>query len=484
MKYHYNQFFYRAFTHSYLKTFSIDGLNPGNFTFIGGGKSPSYFKKLYKGTDINAALNSANGDGTFAPSRLIASFFGIPNRIRRRSKERISESAPYNEFNGDPLTLKSVFYNFIDWPEKDEWQNNFDSKALNILFLVTKAVLYGAWNLASILPALAKNIFKIGTEFIPSVLAETCRYGVETFYNMLRKPETSLAKKVLLLPAIGLAALAYIPLKSVHIVGRAITSPITSIYAAYAFGGKVVDFFAGNKDKNRLVTQKRVLGVIFAALSVALTVAAYTIIFPLAIKAIATHVVPQLPAAIIAIAEPIVTKLKPAFEAIGVGIHAIKASFFAAMGAVSAHTGISIVIGAVLATIGTGLNLLKNLVKGKLQASTAMKSNPSSSDLLSRYQDKEKDEVKVITPNPGLTNPGLRSLHAAGPIILPIHDIVDTTAAATNKPKYTGTHKFAGVTKVGTFSAYSTANSMNTSDLTPSIPRATSSGDDPQFKMD
>lgn len=470
MRYHYNQFFYRAFTHSYMKTYGIDGINPGNLLPNGLPKEkPIIFNALYSPTnavELTQAIKFANMNGVFAPSRLIASFFGIPNRLRLKD-DKVKDAKIKDETDGtifDPirsLTLKSAALNLIDWPQGSEWQYSLNiPRWLNISLLILKSIVYGAWNFAQILPALAKNIIKLGTEFIPSVLAETCFYGIKTCLEMLNKPETSFAKKVLLVPAMGIAALAFIPFKAAHIVGRAITSPINSMYAAYAFGGKVVDFFANKlipgikngEQEGKVRLAKKIIGGAFAVFSAALTVVAYTILFPLAIKAIATHIVPQLPSAIITIAEPIVTKLKPIFETIGTGIHAISTTFFASMGAISAHTGISLVAGSVLATIGAGLNLGKNLIKRKLQGKPP-----------AIVAEKTDAPIADSAPSSASTyNPALGRFYAAGPSSVGI----SSSPPKEGLPRSKSTLDFSGTG----FKSYYVPKADD------SVPRADSSG--------
>lgn len=223
------------------------------------------------------------------------------------------------------------------------WRATKNSSWLEIGVNVVFAPLTFVWNLVKIIPRFALNIAKLVTEFLPSL-------AINALENIAEANKESNRAKFYL------AKTASFALQSVRFITRAVTSPIANIKAAYQRGQELVGPGTGGK----------VLGAVLGFVSGLITAATYLILFPIAIKAIAAHVVPhiasQLPAAVV----PHLDKLGAAVHTVG----SVVTSAFSSAGAT--FTGLA----AFAAVAGVATNLImgaKNWIMKKWSAVTSKK---------------------------------------------------------------------------------------------------------------
>lgn len=363
---YFNKLYYRLFIHTYLKTFPFDGFDPVRFTI--NGKQDHKFNYLYYHYDYGvcdqyfAFTKDIKADviksGILHPGRLISSFFGIPNRKRHRQNERV----PNNP-------VIDMLLNFIDWPDRAAPSEHKDNMPLKI----AKAVGLFIWNSIAIPFATIKNIFKFVTQYIPAILTELSYAGLEACRDVMRDTSSHVAIRTLANIGFGLAGFAYFLFRGIHAIGRAITSPITSMHAAYRFG---VNLFKKRDSNWRVIDEKingkiiestlgKVLGVVLAGLSIAVTVIAYTVLFPLGIKAISTAF-PEFAAKIVCDYQPIINLVKPVLETVGTYLHTAM-PFLSALSSSPAITAASIFFASAMTTIGFGFNKLKRMANKVLR---------------------------------------------------------------------------------------------------------------------
>lgn len=132
------------------------------------------------------------------------------------------------------------------------------------------------WNLLQIVTKTVWNIATLFTEFLPALGALLCEKGLKKLFDGINDKNNSLGKKVGLGFLMGLLAIPFYVCKVWRILGRTITSPLTSMEIALMKGRKLPG-----------VTGE-IVGRVLQAMSLAITITAYTILFPLAAKAILT----------------------------------------------------------------------------------------------------------------------------------------------------------------------------------------------------
>lgn len=347
-------FNFNVFILPFLKTFPFSGYNPATDEVYGKKGLKRAFKLSQKSiiTDENEriALNQFNARVT-QPFRMALSFLGIPNRIRTSDLELISScdpdtDSPVHSFKNN--IYKNTLKNYIDWPDKTP------SNAKELAFHIAKAVALFTWNTITFLPKLAVNILKLATEYVPYVLSELCNEAAKKCEAIFNETKST-PVKLLAGAGIALASIGYGIFGGIRLVGRAITSPIFSMRSAYEYGASHF------KNKNGTPSiLGRVIGVALAAVSMAVTIAAYIVLFPLAIKAVAV-VAPQIAVAIV----PVVSKIAPFMNSVGTAIHAGVAAVFNALSVTAAHTGFAFFASAAITTVGQSIYSLIHVIKSK-----------------------------------------------------------------------------------------------------------------------
>jgi hypothetical protein len=302
----------------FLKVYYPDGKDPLDLTFLR--------------PDI---------DYTLDPKTVASLLVGIPNRHLHRN---------------EPQSLKNLFYNFIGWQENA----NPTRKKINMALMPVMVIL----NLLALPIKALQNITKLFTEFLPYLLAVISqRYSVrlEGIWEKILEPGLT-NKGVAVLALLGMTILYPIFVVSAVLwaIGRATTSPITSVKAAW-HGSEGGGFFS------------KLWGGIKVTLSIMTTLAVYAFLFPLAMKFIAAEIIPfaatHLPVAIANAVNILTEAVAPILAAIGhvavgpvsVGLSIIgleAAVTTAIMSAAPALTGFGVVFAAFITTIGTGLSKL------------------------------------------------------------------------------------------------------------------------------
>lgn len=295
---------------AFLMTYEVDGFD---FTSA---------KFTYANDPQPKELNSAG----FSKWLLVATFFGLPTRPRgRKEGDKVLPS----------LSFKELLQNFIGgWIPLYHYENQKDSKTgeqiriwdinekaiWQLLSLPIKFLVILPLNILRVFTKTTINIIKLFTEFLPMFLFPLVRVlatavltiaaGIVVIIPILIaylswKPTEQTKSRILTfalrlliglpitLPcvlfclAVGITAfvsgvVANYSIRLLQIVARAIFSPEKSARMAFTYGrelrGKVFGFNIGNA-----------MGVILAAISLAITVVAWTIIFPILIGAIAGY---------------------------------------------------------------------------------------------------------------------------------------------------------------------------------------------------
>lgn len=270
---------------------------------------------LQDGVEIGDIIEKKEKSESDWRSRLFG-FFGLPNRRNGGWKQSFSNLAK----------------NFIGYQD-----NVVGAKKIINLITMPFTVLI---NIAIIPFRLAINIAKIFTEFLPGLLDKLVASAYEYLDSLLKKtkklprreyPEIEAVKpeklpygqRVVIGIGLGLLTITRAVTSQIHFVGRSITSPINAIKANWYSITKWMQEKTNSKMLARLVA-----GLVVAC-GMALTITAYSILFPLAIKTLLPSVLKfissHLPVAIdktiatmAKVMDPVLTKighaLKPVFD--------------------------------------------------------------------------------------------------------------------------------------------------------------------------
>lgn len=290
----------------YFNTFPPDGVDPINNTYDG---KPLTIGSL---TEDTRRLSLARS------SRLaITSFFGITNRIfnafenpikpanpeqgvRSRSPmsprkiESPRSKSPYITKQAvninTKLGLQEIIKNFFGWhKESDPLVSNQEKYILDVpswrkafSYSLIFPVLMGIFNTGRIVLKTVWNIVRFFTEFLPGVLEISSLFAFAKIKDIYDSTKADSLLNGGLIFGLGfllfLVGLFHLSCKIWRVAGRMITSPTDSMRAGWELGQELLP---GTKGK--------VLGGVLAFLSFAGTVAIYTFVFPLGIKAIAAH---------------------------------------------------------------------------------------------------------------------------------------------------------------------------------------------------
>lgn len=226
----------------------------------------------------------------------------------------------YLEYMDHPLTMAMSFLGIPNRPLSADKKQS----ATNIL----KNIGYAPWGLLFFIPKLAINIVKLVTEFLPFLAAHALR-------DISHDPKRSEIVR-------GLAIAGSLFFDAIGIIGRCLTSPVKSMRVGLKLGERLYGAYS---------TKAKVVGGLLAALSLAVTVAAYVFLFPFVAHLIApyvatlanTYLPPVVMNAFLAVS-PHLTMLGTAIETmLGVTLTPVA-------------TGIAVIIGLAAATIGTVAN--------------------------------------------------------------------------------------------------------------------------------
>jgi len=177
----------------------------------------------------------------------ILTWFGFDMRMR------------YGQKIDSSSIFKTWFLNLVGWPQKNA---SIPATVIKIILAVTGISL--AASLISVVFSTLIHTAMLFTELLPLTLAELCREKAAEVENKHVK---------------GLLGAIALFFDFIHFIGRSITSPVTGMFDAYTFGRKNIPGVAG-----------KIIGVMLAAVSLTLSIAAFTVaaIFfpPLLAKAI------------------------------------------------------------------------------------------------------------------------------------------------------------------------------------------------------
>jgi hypothetical protein len=235
--------------HYFLEIYPPDGIDLISKTFHGKQCSKNEYGDILRGLQLNF------------PFHAWTSFFGFPNQKRKQE-----------------LDNSQILKIFFDWPDEEPQGWAFVGHCF-------KAIFHGLKNTGRVILTTAWNIGKLFTEFLPTVLE------ISTFKAIAELKETCTAlassrwEKVAAGAGIVLLTPFYYTFKVWRLLGRAITSPAASMKAAWQAGVELGDWEVNGYK----IPIGKIIGSLLAALSLAITIAAYVIIFPLGVKAAITH---------------------------------------------------------------------------------------------------------------------------------------------------------------------------------------------------
>lgn len=238
---------------------------------------------------------------------------------------------PFFSFAGRHEKKQAFLADFLGW--------DTDKFLLGINIL--RALFFLPLNLILIIPRLVLNLLKLVTEFIPSLLRNLTNHWINHLINLVKPSSRThwFLKIFIAVPLIVLFPLHFI-FKLVHLIGRAATSPHKSLYAAWTAG----EDLAGDGVLGKIIS------AFFCLISLAITVMAYLIVFPIAIKLAVTY----LPSAIVSGIQSVLHFFSP-LSKLGAPLSVITNPIFQAMGTFFVKAGSSVVLGiAVVVGVAAG----------------------------------------------------------------------------------------------------------------------------------
>lgn len=236
--------------------------------------------------------------------------------------------------NGGIDGFREAIENTARWKQQDLF-------AINLV----RAIVVFPFNLLFIVPRFLVNVLKLATEYFP-------RYAAHFTQRLLIGAIQALGKKnanfVFAIAALIVLVPLHIAFKLAYIVGRAITSPADSLYAAWQTGKELAGEGVGGT----------IVSLLFAAVSLAFTLAAYTFLFPLAVQLIVTYA----PSVIATFVQSVVTFLAQTpfanvASTLGPAINPVLQAAGVAISEVLGMATLGVIAGYV-ATLGTGIAVL------------------------------------------------------------------------------------------------------------------------------
>ncbi|STX29576.1 Uncharacterised protein [Legionella beliardensis] len=259
-----------------------------------------------------------------SPITHVTTFLGLPNQCP----------------TGVSQSWSNIAKNFIGWQ---------DNKTTGrMAYNIAKMPLVVPWNLTMAVLKTALNIVKLGTEFLPRAIADSCSKGRRYASDKLKGKNLSTGAKVGYGALYGLAILGQIVSECVYFAGQALTSPIKGVRSAWKLGEKIAGKGIGGK----------LLGGVLATLSIAVTVTAYAFLWPLAVKTLGPVILSKMPTVISHAINVVVNAISPLMSTVGNYLMPIFGKAFSAMGmtVAPAAVGAAAVAGAALTTVGTTIS--------------------------------------------------------------------------------------------------------------------------------
>lgn len=217
------------------------------------------------------------------------SLMGGNKNAPRNQTQRLMQFLGLSFFSNQyDYSILDVLKYLADWqPNESAWSN------------LPRAVIFLTFNLIRVVLLTVRNAIKLITEFLPRALLYLTSEGIIELAKRIKVAAIQLSRSKSALSQLGLLGLtllqsvSFVVLFGVavvtglwYFVGCAITSPADAARSAYKTGDHLA---------NQSLLGK-ILGVIFATVSLLTTACAYAILFPLAIKLLITQAPTVLPA--------------------------------------------------------------------------------------------------------------------------------------------------------------------------------------------
>ncbi len=258
----------------FIITFGVDGFDHTTSTTV--------FAENISGP---RKLQHAFQRQSFSTGLLIASFFGLPTRTQQTAA---GDQEPQLTFSL-PQLLKNMFGvwdSSSDWSEKKIWEF--------VLFIPFKFPILFAFKLLGIILKTAVNIVKLFTEFLPQIITNIIATG---FFNATEKLRFIASKNIhpamkffqlfgFGIVTVGLGLVNY-TCRILTLILRAATSPEKSARMAYAAGREYR--IIGGRSEDEFEAFSKILGLLFASVSILMTVAVWTLTLPLVIGVLMTY---------------------------------------------------------------------------------------------------------------------------------------------------------------------------------------------------
>ena len=270
----------------------------------------------------------------------------------------------------------------------------WNSRQFPLAINIVRSIFVTLFNVLLILPRFALNILKLGTEFIPHFMHRATAH----FMNYLIRSITPLPIPTKIFVGVILVApisALYAVFKLVQLIGRALTSPHRSLYAAWQAGQEL----AGKGFLGRITS------LFFCTLSLALSTFVYLMLFPIAIKLAYTY----LPQNITTVIQAAVNLFEPLSQ-LGVYLSMITTPIFKVMGAffgtffASVGTPVVLGIAVLLGVVPTAaIVLLDGIDAGITRFSTWWKTPPERNapqqiELQPRKEPAKRQPVQAARP--------------------------------------------------------------------------------------
>lgn len=241
------------------------------------------------------------------------------------------------------ITVKDFFENLAGW----------DEKRFTLLINILRAIVIFPLNILLILPRIILNILKLVTEFLPFLMVLL----IATLVGKMEKnlgAQSNYSQPTQILITVGIMILApFLAIfGAVYLLGRAITSPQKNIELALKKGQE----WGGPGIVGKL------LSAALCIFSIAITLFAYLILFPITIKLAVAH----MPSMIVTGIQNTLNFFAP-LSKLGAPFSVIMNPIFHAMGPFFAKAGSQVILGiAAVTTIAAGpfVVLLNQIDKG------------------------------------------------------------------------------------------------------------------------
>lgn len=309
----------------YTRVYTPDSYNPINQKFNGESEEDI----LGKSTDADhrRIVFTLHAHSHYSRSHItmLAAFLGLPN---------------YREF-GRAQTWSNIGRNFLGWQTIDFKNKSKKAIAFAVAKNIGRMLLVAPVNLLVSLIQIPRNLIKLVTEFLPLTCAMMLGFAL---YHINEKIKTLPYNKRLGLNIVyGFLWLLKMAALGIHFVGRALTSPVKGVLAAYQAG----------KDLNGKNRGGRFLGVVFAASSVCISIAVYAFLFPFIFTAASTAISTSFTANMLAVFSNLPSLSTLGAVLLGPGFYSAFSAMGAATAAMTALASIGGLFAAALTILGT-----------------------------------------------------------------------------------------------------------------------------------